>query len=304
LQGDFVETAESNRLVDSGAQGDVLAQDNVFSLRYPIASPGQYHWQVADCADPSIVYPPAPSWVSTDQPGQEVTFIFDSTERADPLFFPIAYVVSALDGTENYRLVGSFQDWDPNDPSGQLQRLNSGLYQQVRRIARSGSYEAYIIAGDDDQAIDAYGRTTDPLPFSFETAGNSEYAVFLLDIDRGRASVLYGMPPLLTRLAFGNGYQLLSALLSGVALLLLTLLLLRAIALRNPRAWIESGCPRCHEQELMRIARRGGDHFLHRLGIPAYRYRCRNCTWEGRRLSETGMAVSPGARIARIDTLN
>lgn len=301
LHGEFLEGGAAPQLVDSGNQGDILANDRVYALRVPIATPGTHNWWIADCANEAIAYPPEPAWAVTAEPNEPVTFVFDADQRAEPLFFPIPYAVSALDNVEQYRLVGSFQEWDTNDPSAMLEQINNGLYQQVRRIARSGSYQAYIIAGDDTQAIDAYGRTTKPIPFAFETRSNGEYVVFLVDIDRGRASVMYDMSPLLTGLAFGRGSQLLTALLVGLAGLFLGVVLLRELILRNKRLWMEVGCPRCHEHELMRIARHGSDRLLHRLGIPAYRYRCRNCTWEGMRLSETGMAVSPGVSIARVD---
>jgi hypothetical protein len=95
----------------------------------------------------------------------------------------------------------------------------------------------------------------------------------------------------------------LSAILAGLAGLLLLFLLLRELALRNRNLWMEAGCPRCHEQELMRISRRKRDRLLHMLAIPAYRYRCRNCTWEGTRLSQEGRSISPGASIARVEGL-
>ena len=145
--------------------------------------------------------------------------------------------------------------------------------------------------------------SAEPIPFAFDTDSNGEYVVFLVDIDRGRASVIYDMPPLVTRLAFGGGNRPLSLALAGLAGLLLLGLLLREATLRNRRLWMETGCPRCHEQELMRISRRSSDRLLHLLGIPAYRYRCRNCTWEGTRLSEAGRSISPGATIARIEGL-
>ena len=303
LQGDFLDESALPALADGGANGDILAEDGVFALQYPVAAPGAYNWRVADCNDAAIAYPPEPAWITTAEPNQAVTFFFASDERTDALFFPIAYAVGALDGTTDYRVVGSFQGWDPADPGGRMERINSGLYQQIRRIARSGSYEAYVVAGSANEAIDAYGRTTQPIPFAFETKRARDYVVFLLDTDRGRASVLYDMPPLVTRLAFGNGYWLLSAVLAGLALLLLLFLLSRELTLRNPRLQLEGGCPRCHEHELMRIARRNREHLLHALGIPAYRYRCRNCTWEGTRISETGQTVSPGASIARVESV-
>ena len=301
LQGSFPTGDALPVLMDDGAGGDLVADDQVFSLEYAIARPGDYRWQIVSCGDPTRTFPAAMAWLTTHEPNQLVTFVFDSNERADRLFFPIPYVVSAVDGVEDYRVVGSFQDYIVDDASARLEPLASGLYQQVRRIARSGDYDAYVIAGSLEQAIDAYGRTTEPIPFAFDTEQNGEYVVFLVDVDRGRASVMYDMPPLVTQLAFGGGNQLLAIGLAGLAGLLLLSLLLRELMLRNQRLWMESGCPRCHEQELMRISRRTSDRLLHLLAIPAYRYRCRNCTWEGTRLSEAGRAVSPGASIARIE---
>ena len=237
------------------------------------------------------------AWVTTTEPNQPVTFNFDSNERSDPLFFPISYVVSALDDTDEFQIIGNFQDWNPDDASSKMQRLNLGLFQQVRRIARSGSYEGYVIARDRRHAVDAYGRTTDPIPFSFTTDRNGEYVVFLLDTDRGRASVIYDIPPVLTSLAYGSGNRMLSGALVALAALLLISVLLRWLILHNKKLQLESGCPNCGRHELMRISRRPADRALHMVAIPAYRYRCRNCTWEGTRLSEEGAAISAGVPL-------
>lgn len=299
VRGDFpAASAAPLRLIDSGADGDILAEDNVFSLEHTIAEPGSYEWQVVDCNDAALVFPEVPAWVTTTEPDQPVTFIFDSNQREDRLFFPIPYVVSAIDSAADYQIVGSFQEWQPNDPAGRLEPISPGLYQQVRRIARAGDYEGYVVAGDEARAIDAYGRTTRPIPFSFQTDRNGDYVVFLVDTDRGRASVMYDMPPVFTSLAFGNGYRLLSLALAVLASLLLLSLLIRYLILNNRKLQLESGCPNCGHHELMRIARRSGDRFLHLFGIPAYRYRCRHCTWEGTRLSEEGATISPGAVTA------
>ena len=294
--------AAQPKLLDSGSNGDILAEDLVFSLEYVLPEPGTFQWQIVDCNNDALVYPAdAPAWATTTKPNQAVTFNFDSDQRADPLFFPIPYVVSAIDATSDYRLIGDFQDWDANDPSAVLQQLNIGLHQQVRRMARSGSYEAYIIAADKSQAMDAYGRTTEPIPFSFETERNGEYVVFLVDTDRGRASIMYDMPPLLTSLAYGDGNWILSLTLVGLASLLLLGLIVRWIILHSKRLQMEAGCPNCGRQELMRISRRPTDRALHWFGIPAYRYRCRNCVWEGTRLSEEGTAISSGVKLAYFD---
>src|SRR5690606_32111157 len=172
--------------------------------------------------------------------------------------------------------------------------INIGLYQQVRRIARAGTYEAYIIAEDETQAVDAYGRTTSPIPFSFQTDRNGASVVFLVYTDRGRASIMYDMPPVLTSLAYGNGKWILSLALLSLAALLFLWMIVRLVLLNSRKLQMESGCPNCGRQELMRISRHSGDRLLHAFGIPVYRYRCRNCTWEGSRISEEGLSVSPG----------
>lgn len=304
LRGDFLTGPGDNpQLIDSGASGDILAEDMIFSLDYPIANPGTYEWQVIDCGNDSLVYPAAPAWVTTTEPDQTVTFNFDSNKRSDPLFFPISYVVSALDDVNEFQVIGNFQDWNPDDTSGRLQRINLGLYQQVRRIARAGSYEGYVIAGDQKNAIDAYGRTTEPIPFSFTTDRNGDFVVFLVDTDRGRASVMYDMPPVLTSLAYGSGNWMLSGALVLVAGLLLLGMVIRWLILHNKRLQMDAGCPNCGRHELMRIARRPADRALHVVGIPAYRYRCRNCIWEGTRLSEEGAAISPGVPLAYFEDI-
>jgi hypothetical protein len=300
LVGDFL-NGEAPRLLDSGEGGDILAEDRVYTLDYTIPLIGSYDWQVIDCENPALSFPQAPAWLTTTEPDQQVTFIFDSDERDDPLFFPIPYVVNALDSAANFKVVGSFQDWDATDPSGLLEPTTSGIYQQVRRIARSGIYEAYVITGEGNQAIDAYGRTTEPIPFTFQTNRNGEVVVFLVDTDRGRASVIYDIPPFITLLAFGYGYRSLSLALASLGLAIFAGLVLRLLLVRNPRLQMETGCPQCGEHELMRISRRPGDRLMHLIGVPAYRYRCRHCTWEGIRLSEKGTAYSPSADAVHLD---
>ncbi|MFO7662873.1 MAG: hypothetical protein R6X18_09795 [Chloroflexota bacterium] len=302
IRGDFLQSDSAlPRLVDAGTQGDILSGDRVFSLEATIPRAGTYEWQVIGCDDLTLAYPPAPAWIRTERDNQAVTFLFDSNEREDPLFFPIAYVVTAIDSSDQYRVVGSFQDWNPADTTSDLNRIHNGLYQQVRRIAQPGAHQAHIIDPVSQKAVDAYGRATDPIPFSFETSRNSEYVVFLLDTDRGRASVLYDVSPILSSLAFSQGHIYLSLALVVLAGLILIGALLRQLVLRNRGLWLESGCPDCGEHELMRIARRDSDRMLHYVDIPAYRYRCRNCTWEGVRLSEDGAIVSPGVSITSTD---
>lgn len=281
---------------DSGANGDVVAGDNIYAVEFAPQQTGSLNWQVIDCADESVVFPPAGAWVQATD-GEPATFFFDSNRREDPLFFAIPYVVTALDGSSDFRLVGSFQGWDPDDPTNRLERVGPGIYQQVRQIDRPGRYEAYAIAGNLEQAIDAYGRNSDPIPFTFELTEPNDYAVFLVDTNRGRASVLYDMPRLMTSMAYGNSYRLITALLGLIGLTLLGWMLARMAIMGNQSRWLDAGCPQCGQHELIRVSRQSQDRLAHLLGLPTYRYQCRVCTWQGAKLSEGGSPVSPGATI-------
>lgn len=301
VSGSFLGESGNLRLADGGSQGDILAGDRVFSLDHTIAQPGTHQFQIIDCDNPSLAYPETTAWLETTQANQQVTFVFDTTGRATPLFSATPYVVSAIDGTADFRVIGSHQNWSESDPSSQMSMISDGLFQQVRRIALPGSYEARFLAGDASQSVDSFGRTDNPVSLPFSTSRNGEPVVFLLDTDRGQASVLYDISPLLASLAFGNGYRLLSYLLIGAAGLLLLLMAARLLTLKNSRLRMEHGCPQCGQPELMRISRRTTQRLQNSLGIPAYRYRCRNCTWEGTRLSDRGEAFSPGALFAQTE---
>jgi hypothetical protein len=50
------------------------------------------------------------------------------------------------------------------------------------------------------------------------------------------------------------------------------------------RLWVDSGCPQCKERELVRVGRQRSDRLYGLIGVKAYRYACRNCTWRGLRI--------------------
>lgn len=49
--------------------------------------------------------------------------------------------------------------------------------------------------------------------------------------------------------------------------------------------WVDAGCPQCQERDLVRVSRERRDRWYGLLGIPAFRYACRNCTWRGLRVA-------------------
>ncbi|MEZ4517592.1 MAG: hypothetical protein R3C44_12455 [Chloroflexota bacterium] len=76
--------------------------------------------------------------------------------------------------------------------------------------------------------------------------------------------------------------------LAGLSLLLLWIIFLvfrRWQIMSNEHQWVDAGCPQCLEHELVRVSRQRSDRWYGLLGIPAYRYACRNCTWRGLRVA-------------------
>jgi LPXTG-motif cell wall-anchored protein len=76
--------------------------------------------------------------------------------------------------------------------------------------------------------------------------------------------------------------------LVGAGLLLLGglfMLLVRHRLNSNKQLWFGTGCPQCMERELVRVTRNSSDRLYGLIGVPAYRYACRNCTWRGLRIA-------------------
>jgi transposase len=289
ISGNFIDDGSLPRLVDTGMDGDALAGDRIYSLNYTIPQSGSYLWHVANCLEPSIIYPSANiAWFQTDVPDQLVTFIFDTNEGNGQLALSNAFSLTAIDSTAAYRVVGDFQSWDINAPDSLMQSIDSALYQNAQKIPNPGIYLSYIIEEDEWKAIDAYGRTYDPIPFVFETTRANEMVVFRLDSSRGKATVYYDMPPFLDELAFGTISLYLSQLAAGISFLFLIGAIWRWRIFHNHKLWYEFGCPQCGQHELTRIPSKRKERFWRILKFPSNRYQCRNCTWEGVRLRDDG----------------
>lgn len=78
---------------------------------------------------------------------------------------------------------------------------------------------------------------------------------------------------------------------------ILAMIWLRHRIINDKRLWMSSGCPDCNEVDLVRIKRHGGDRFYSLIGVPAFRYACRNCTWRGLRVARR--EYSPEIELAK-----
>lgn len=106
---------------------------------------------------------------------------------------------------------------------------------------------------------------------------------FLDQVILRRLARLPGMRPVITWLINGPNVWIV-----GAGLLLLFALFVAFVRHRlvsNKRLWFGTGCPQCMERDLVRVSRQAGDRSYGLIGVPAYRYACRNCTWRGLRIA-------------------
>lgn len=106
---------------------------------------------------------------------------------------------------------------------------------------------------------------------------------FLDQVILRRLARLPGMRSVISWMINGANIWLL-----GAGLLLLFVLvtaLVRRRMVNNKRLWFGTGCPQCMERDLVRVSRNTRDRFYGLIGVPAYRYACRNCTWRGLRIA-------------------
>ena len=90
----------------------------------------------------------------------------------------------------------------------------------------------------------------------------------------------------------------------GVSLLVMSfvlMLLARWRVMRNTGLRPETGCPQCQERELVRIPRRRQDRVFRFFMIPAWRYACRNCTWQGLRVAGKKSLPVPKTTVFHIE---
>lgn len=98
-----------------------------------------------------------------------------------------------------------------------------------------------------------------------------------------RLARLPGARPTIVWLVNGQNSWIVGAAILGLTLLFALFVRYRLIS--NKRLWSGNGCPECMERELVRVSRHTSDRFYKLIGVPAYRYACRNCTWRGLRVA-------------------
>lgn len=119
---------------------------------------------------------------------------------------------------------------------------------------------------------------------------------FMDQVIARRLARLPGARPVVVWLVNGQNAWIVGAALLGLTALIA--LFVRYRLMSNKRLWSGNGCPDCMERELVRVSRKTSDRFYKLIGVPAYRYACRNCTWRGLRIARRD--ISP-ERLAELE---
>lgn len=184
----------STALFDDGTNGDLVAQDGVFSRDVSIASSGDYEWKAVECGNWGVTRPAANSWFSTSVANQVVKLTLDTRDHsvdAGLMMLPGWDIVNVWGDTlpASFTAVGSFQGWNNADPATALTSLGNGYYRLAYAIPTAGSYIGKIVATGSWRAFGGDGRSTDAGNVNFTTTQDNQLVIFLLNAYTGRLSV-------------------------------------------------------------------------------------------------------------------
>ncbi len=181
-------------LYDDGTQGDLLADDGVFSLAVDIATAQRHEWKIVECGNWGNAYPSENAWLHTSLPNQTVTFTFDINDHsadAGWALLPTTNVVNVQGDNlpTSFTAVGDFQGWNENDPDTLMEYVGNDIYWLTYTVASAGSYIGKITATGTWDAFGADGRNGNATNLSFTTTSADEEVVFLLDARSGRVLI-------------------------------------------------------------------------------------------------------------------
>ncbi|GAB4580318.1 MAG: hypothetical protein Fur0022_30580 [Anaerolineales bacterium] len=185
----------SHPLNDSGQNGDLLAEDGIFSRNFTIASPGRYEWKVVECGNWGNAYPSNNSWFYTTSPNQSVRFTFDTNDHsadAGAGATPTTHIVSIAgdDVPANFTAVGDWQGWNNSNPATAMTNIGNGQFYLKYTIATAGTYMAKVTqTGSWNEQFTNDGRAIDGPVINFTTTNPNEEVVFLLDTRASRLTI-------------------------------------------------------------------------------------------------------------------
>ena len=181
----------STHMVDDGTNGDLIADDGVYSVAIAVPTAGTSSWKVVECGNWGNAYPSANSWLTNSVANQLVTFTFDTKDyslNAGTALLPATNIVNVTGDTlpTSYTAVGDFQGWNNADPATLMTDMGNGFYRLVYTITAAGSYIGKVVVTGTWNGFGADGRSSDATNINFTTTEPNQDVVFLLDSFSGR----------------------------------------------------------------------------------------------------------------------
>ncbi len=182
-------------LYDDGTHGDILADDNIFSLDTTIAAAGRYEFKVVTCGDWGTAYPSSNSWFFTSTANQAIKFTFDANDHSTDAgadFTPAQHIVNVWgdDLPTEFTAVGDWQGWANPDPATAMTAIGHGLYWLKYTIPTAGAYMAKVVRTSSwDEQYCADGRNVNGPTINFMTTADNQEVIFLLDTRAARVAV-------------------------------------------------------------------------------------------------------------------
>ena len=181
----------SDPMYDDGTNGDLLANDGVYSLAFTVAEAGYYQWKAVECGNWGLAYPSANSWFTTSAADQTVIFTLDTNDyssNAGMVLLPASNIANVTGDTlpTSFTAVGDFQGWNNADPATLMTDMGNGFYRLVYNVASPSSYIGKAVITGTWNGFGADGRSTDAANINFITTEANQDVVFLLDTYTGR----------------------------------------------------------------------------------------------------------------------
>ncbi|HUN21704.1 MAG TPA: alpha-amylase family glycosyl hydrolase [Anaerolineales bacterium] len=179
-------------LYDDGTNGDVIPNDNIFTLDYTLATAGDDAFKILECGNWGIAYPNNNAYVHTTAPNQVVRFTFDANSHVSDAgidWLPAANRVHAADTLVSaFTVVGTFQSgaWNNADAATAMTAEGNGIFRLAYTVPSAGTYDYKITnTGGWDYQVGPAGRGFGPhggaSNAQFTTTAPNQTVVFLLD---------------------------------------------------------------------------------------------------------------------------
>ena len=185
----------SHPLYDDGTHGDLIADDDIFTLDHTIASADRHEWKIVECGNWGNAHPASDNaWLHTSAGDQTVKFTFDVNDHSGDAgwaLLPSQNIVNVWgdDLPTSFTAVGDFQSWNNSDPNTEMDYAGNGVFWLTYTVSTAGSHIGKVTATGTWDAFGADGRSKNADNVNFTTTTADEEVVFLLDSRSGRVLI-------------------------------------------------------------------------------------------------------------------